>query len=317
VAFLGELAFTGALLEVVNPKPLHAYFLQGHQEHAIDSGDAVMGYLKFASVIQQQNSVRVHPLTLVGPSAVPGDCNLLVIAGPRQALTGQELEKIDQYLTQGGRLLALFNSGTINRPTGLEALLAKWGVGVGANLVVDPDHSQTGSEVIVGSFSKHPVVNPLLKAGLYLIQPRTVSKLGPQAPEAPHVEEIAKTSPGAFVLGNESRRASFPLMVAVEMPPIKGVVRERGNTRMIVVGDSLFLGNNQINILGNRDFAGYALNWLLDRTQLLEGVGPQRINDYRLVMTPVQMQRVRWLLLGGLPGAALLFGGLVWLRRRR
>ena len=40
---------------------------------------------------------------------MPADCNLLVIAGPRDVIPDVELEKIEQYLNQGGRLLALFN----------------------------------------------------------------------------------------------------------------------------------------------------------------------------------------------------------------
>ena len=38
-AFLGEMAFTAALLDVTSPRPFKAYFLQGHGEHQIDSGD--------------------------------------------------------------------------------------------------------------------------------------------------------------------------------------------------------------------------------------------------------------------------------------
>ena len=56
---------------------------------------------------------------------------------------------------------------------------------------------------------------------------------------------------------------------------------------------------------------------LLDRTQLLPGLGPQPMKEYRLIMTKTQLQQAEWILLGGLPGAVLLTGGLVWLRRRR
>jgi len=69
--------------------------------------------------------------------------------------------------------------------------------------------------------------------------------------------------------------------------------------------------------LANRDFVGYAVNWLLDRTQLLEELGPRPITEYRLVMTKSQLQTAQWILLAGMPGAVLLFGGLVWLRRRK
>ncbi|MEI9863815.1 MAG: hypothetical protein WDN00_04525 [Limisphaerales bacterium] len=46
VAFNGEMAFTAMLLAVENPKPLKAYFLQGHGEPSLsDSGDT--DYQKF------------------------------------------------------------------------------------------------------------------------------------------------------------------------------------------------------------------------------------------------------------------------------
>ncbi len=110
---------------------------------------------------------------------------------------------------------------------------------------------------------------------------------------------------------------SYPLMVAVEQKPVPGVANPRGTTRMIVVGDSFFLDNQMIESAANRDFAGYAVNWLLDRTVLLEGIGPRPVTEFRLTMTRDQQKNVRWLLLGALPGAVLVFGWLVWLARRK
>ena len=66
----------------------------------------------------------------------------------------------------------------------------------------------------------------------------------------------------------------------------------------------------------NREFAGYALNWLLDRPQFTEGIGPKPFTEFRMNLTVAQMNNMQWLLIGALPGAILLFGGLVWLRRR-
>jgi hypothetical protein len=77
------------------------------------------------------------------------------------------------------------------------------------------------------------------------------------------------------------------------------------------------LTNSGIRNAPNRDFAGYALNWLLERTQLLEGLGPRSIVEYRIAMSQGQLQRVQWILLAGIPGGALLMGSLVWVRRRR
>ena len=319
IAFLGETAFTMALLGVTSP-PLKAYYLQGHGEHRIDSGDKD-GYLKFASILQQ-NNIRVEPLSLLGTNTVPMDCNLLVIAGPGQTLPDPELNKIEHYLSQGGRLLALFNCYPLysgNKDTGLEGLLATWGVDVGHNVIKDPVNTVSGENVRVSSFGKHILVNSLLISELDMMLPRSVGQLKghSQAADAPRVEELAYSGPSSFALGDVAHKRSFPLMVAVEKGAIKDVITERGSTRMVVVGDSLFLGNYEIDSGVNRDFAGNAVNWLLERTQLLEGLGPRPIEEHRIVMTRAQLHQAQWVLLAGLPGSVLLLGGLVWLRRRK
>jgi hypothetical protein len=321
-AFLGELAFTAALLDVTSAQPLKAYFLQGHGEHAIDSGDEVTGYLKLASILQQ-NCIKSEPLSLLGTNTLPADCHLLVIAGPRTEITAAELDKIGDYLNRGGRLLALFDLFSVRKETGLERLLAQWGVDVGHNVVMDPDNAipQKRTDLIVSNFGsgKHPVVNCLLGSGLHLSSPRTVGqlKLRAEAADAPHVEEIAFSGPRATVAGEVAQRPPLPLVVAVEKGALRNLITERGVTRIIVVGDSLFLGNLQIESVANRDFAAAAVNWLLERPQLLGGVGPRPMMEYRIVMSTMQMHQAQWVLLGALPGGVLLLGGLVWLRRRR
>ncbi len=84
----------------------------------------------------------------------------------------------------------------------------------------------------------------------------------------------------------------------------------------MVAGDSFFLDNQMIDWADNRAFASYAINWLLDRKQLLAGVGPHPVVEYKLMMTRAQFSSVRWIFLAAMPGAFLLFGGAVWLRRR-
>lgn len=322
VAFAGEKAFTSTLIWVTSPKPFKAYFLQGSGEHDIESGDETLGYLKFASVLGE-NGIQTQKLSLLGTNQVPMDCNLLVIAGPTVPLPELVLDKVEQYLNQGGRLLALFNFGSIHKPTGLEPILAKWGVSVGTNTIKDVDNSTqpaVGNDVIVHSFSKHPIVEPLQTLGLQLILPRAIGKLQTkaQSADAPRVQELAFTGPNAVVEGNpQLGHGRFPLMVAVEKGAIKDVITERGTTRMVVVGDSIFLVNRQIDSGANKDFAAFAVNWLLDQSQLLQNLEPRPIAEYRLVMSGAQLQSAEWLLLAGMPGVVLVFGSLVWLRRRR
>jgi len=319
VAFKGEMMFTSALLAVTTAKPLTACFLEGHGEHRLDDGADEMGYLKFAAVLQT-NSIQVEPLSLITHD-VPTNCNLLIIAGPRDPIPQAELDRIEQYVNEGGRLFVLFNALSLQRETGLEKILAKWGVRVGNDIVKDPDNSYSGSDVIVADFRSNPAVNPLTGSRLELVLPRPVGKidLTAQAADGLKVEEIAFSGPSSFVRGHEAapERSALPLMVAMERGAVKGVIGERGATRMLVAGDSLFLDNQLIDALANRDFAGYAANWLLDRTILLEGIGPKPVAEFRLVVTRSQLRTLQWILLGAMPGGVLMFGGLVWLGRRR
>jgi len=105
------------------------------------------------------------------------------------------------------------------------------------------------------------------------------------------------------------------LMVAVEKGDPKQIVA--GSTRILVAGDSIFLGNQFIEMAANRDFAESALNWLLDRTPLLEGVAQRPIKTHRMLMTEANRTKAEWVMLGGMPGGALLVGGMVWFRRRK
>jgi len=318
IAFRGEMMFTSMLLAVVNPKPLKAYFLQGHGEPSLsDTGDS--GYREFGTVLAE-NYIATEPLELLGDSAVPDDCNLLIIAGPQTAFSDLELQKIDRYLTQGGRLFMLFNYFSIKHQTGLEPILARWGVNIGDDVVRDPENHYSENDVVVLNFSAHPAVNPLMQLALQLILPRPVSSVDWKNPpaDAPKVDELAFSGAKSTLAGEPAETSrSYPLMVAVEQKPVAGVANTRGTTRMIVVGDSFFLGNHNIKGGANRDFVGYAANWLLDRTALLEGIGPRPVTEFRLLMTQEQQRNVRWLLLGALPGAILLLGGLAWLLRRK
>jgi len=314
--FNGERMFTSALLEVTSTNQPKAYFLTGHGEHAFDSADQTSGYQEVANILSH---LRVKPqrLTLEGANQIPRD-GLLIIAGPYRRFEPVEVQKIDDYLTQGGRLFALFNFYTTNREIGLERLLAKWGVVISPEVIKDPDQHFSGNDIIVDITNRHALVDPLIASQLQMIEPRSVGKLKiPNAPaDAPQVEEVAFSGPNAFQKGDRTGPHSFPLIVAVEKGAIKGVVTERGATRIVVTGDSFFLTNQQIVGGANADFVNCAVNWLLARTELLD-IGPRPIQNYRITMSARQLQRAELVLVAGMPGAILIVGALVWLRRRR
>jgi hypothetical protein len=335
VNFKGEVLFTTALFNLAEPRQYKICFLQGHREHDPADSSNPHGYAKFAEVLREKASAQLEKLSLRGTNDVPADCQLLIVAGPRQRLDESELAKIEAYLRRGGRLFALLNNLALGGQSDLEKVLAKWGVLVGDKTILDPRNSPADNVLLTAKHYPHPIMSALASDSeanrVLLVLPRAVSKLQSVAPrpDAPKVDVLAASGEGGTEVSEfrngvpypnpyQDRQASFPLIVAVE-DNIQGVSTDRGSTRMAVVGDSLCMDNELIDTppAANHYFAALAANWLLERPQvLLQGLVPQPLKTYRLVMTNQQLQTVQWLLLGGLPGAVLLLGGLVWWRRR-
>ena len=322
-AFKGEQLFNAALLSVTEARPRKAYFLQGHREHDPDSDEPKEGYAKFGSLLHLSNT-QFDKLYLRGTNEVPADCDVLLVAGPKDALHEQELEQIDRYLNRGGRLFALLRSGSA---ISLERTLSKWSVEVGDNLVMDMNNTVNGLDLVTTNFTSHAIVRNLFNSQLYLYLPRSVDRRREARPQAdsPRTEELFLSSKsgavsdirnGIVTPSARDRHGPIPLAVAVEKGSVQGVAASRGATRLVVVGESVFLGNTAIDNYGNYDFAFLAVNWLLARPQMQGGVGPRPIREYKLVMTVGQRQYVRAILLAGVPGGILLVGLVVWWRRR-
>ncbi len=326
-AFKGEQFFTSAILSVAEAKPLKAYTLVGHREHDFTSEDSQWGYQKFADLLREKNIV-VEPLSLQ-TNDVPDDCALLIVAGPRTRIPTEELDRIDAYLKKGGRLFSLLpNTLFAQVPrSGLERRLADWNIEVGDNLVEDRAQSQTGSDrtLFVSEFRGHPMVNPLHGARLALVTPRSVRQRTPdlRGADAVKVDELAFTSPSGRALvslgagrGVVETNGAIPLIVAAQKGTVSGVRPDRDATRLVVVGESMFLANALIEAEANRDFASLAVNWLLGRMHLLD-IDPRPLREYQVSLTVAQRRNLRWLLLGAMPGSVLFLGFLVWVRRRK
>ncbi len=332
VNFKGELMFTSAIVAVTDARRFRACFVTGHSEHDPRSDNPQMGYSKLAQILEQ-NNIEVQTIDLARQE-IPPD-SLVIIAGPQSRYDPVELDRLNGFLARGGRLLALMNN--LGR-TGLEGLLSSWGVRIGDEVVLEIESGGSGAAKVAASRNlvltnylalSHPIVRPLLRSRLHLVLPRTVEKRPGGRPDAdaPRVEPLAASGQNSFATADirdevlyenlfRNRRGPIPVMAAVEKGSVPGISVNPTSTRIVVVGDSIFLGNYMIDSLNNRDFAVLSINWLLDRSQLMGGIGPRPVREFQVVMTPAQLTAVRWLLLLALPGCVLFVGLLVWWRRR-
>lgn len=327
-AFTGEQAISSAIHSVTRLRKTRVYFLAGHGEREVEDHGRHSGYSGIARVLRREN-VEVATLRLAGTGRVPEDCSALVIAGPDRRLSQAEVEMISAYLERNGRVLFLVDPAI---ETGLDELLARWGVALGDDVVVGL--TLTGRELVVKEYGDHRITAGLRNVMTMFYMPRAVEPITELAGAAtapadkPRVQVLAASSrdgwfeadldqtPPRFDV-DVDRPGPAPVAVAVEKGPVGGIEVEIRPTRMVVIGDSDFVSNGALRsgVGGNRDFFLGALNWLLERDELM-AVAPRIPGELRLDMTPMQMKTARLLIVVGMPGLAALLGLVMWRKRR-
>ncbi|TAN38870.1 MAG: hypothetical protein EPN23_01065 [Verrucomicrobia bacterium] len=326
--FKGEQAFSSALLNITQAKVPTVYFLQGHGERDPESYDRAKGYSALVREIKRDNAT-VTKVTLGEQKAIPADADVLVIAGPQKRFAPAEVEQVKQFITKNGRVLFLLDSLT---DTGLAPLLKEWGVQVGDDVVVDPTRTLSGNELFVTQYERHPITEKLTGVSSILYLPRSVEAIeeatpGADAtPDKPRVTTLIKcteqgwgeTDPNENPLRFDpgvDHKGPVGVAVAVEKGGAPGALDTQIKPmRLVVFGDSSFLANGAL-IGGNADLVQSALNWLLDRKELM-AIAPKAVEEYRLVLDQSQLRLLGWVTIGGLPALVAVLGFLVWLRRR-
>ena len=329
-AFKGEGLFLSAIETVTEEESPRVCFLTGHGEHDPEEFDQRTGYSEISRYIKRDN-ITVEKWNLLERQALPTNANAMVIAGPRKPFTPAELNALEQYLKNKGRLLILLDART---HSGLESILKRWGVQVDDDLAMRKAGVLLGTELldvnaVAADYAPHPITAKLADTNMefpYARSIRRVQQAEGGRTDQPRVTELVRA--GAEYWGEtdiDNEHATFDpatdlsgplsLAVAVETSKPQGVDVDIGVTRMVVVGTSRFVDNSSL-AGGNLDFFMNSLNWLLQREQLV-AVGPKTPEEFRLDMSPNQQMAVYILVMGVMPLAVGIIGIVVWLGRRK
>jgi len=315
-------------MNLVEGKTPTVYYVQGHDEHDLESQD-LEGYASFKYALEEKNMV-IKAWNIREQGAIPDDASALIIAGSAKQWAPEELHHLDQYARGGGRVLIGFNFKAFGMLTGLENWLRSWRISVGQNVVED-ERTYSGSELLVGNLVPHPVMNPLLGTGTPLVMslPRSVQPVNkPLELFDVEIQPLAVTTTNGVTKSIFSNREfqfdarsdvyhqEIPLMTSLEARPSAKSGLNQVATRMIVLGDSQCFSNVHLRKVGNRDFAGLAMSWLLERDTLLGGIGPRPVTEFRMDIPANDLKQLQWFMLAVLPLGVFGMGFLVWLKRR-
>jgi hypothetical protein len=227
---------------------------------------------------------------------------------------------------------------------GLDRLLHDWGVTVDNDLLKDSgtENMTEDGDLIIGSFAPaHPVTQALLhssyKARLRLGPARTVRPdMTRAAGNGLDVVTLAASSPTAWGEVDFSARGAAAMNPRVDIRPLDSMdppdrlgvavaaehVAARGNLpfsvptgRLIVFGSGDLVDNHRIGDEGVFPLVIGAVNWMADRDAQLN-IPPRPIERFQLLLSPRELQNLRYCLMFILPGAAALLGLIVYWTRR-
>ena len=89
----------------------------------------------------------------------------------------------------------------------------------------------------------------------------------------------------------------------------------QGSSRLVVVGNANLISPTGQTSQVAADFTMASINWVMNREALV-GISPRRPTVFTLGVQPAKVALLQTFLIIVLPGAALIAGGWVWLRRR-
>lgn len=92
----GEGQITSAIQYVLSDNMPHIYMLTGHDENPLSG--------TFTEVVEKSN-ITYEDLNLLKVEGVPDDSQLLIINGPREDLSDDDLKKIEGYIKSGGNIM--------------------------------------------------------------------------------------------------------------------------------------------------------------------------------------------------------------------
>ena len=300
-------------------------FVNGSGERRIDDTQE-SGLSAFKTLLQRDN-YEATSTTLLDKTAVPSDCNVLVVAGPQANYTPNEVTAIKNYVEGGGRALMLldppldFGREHVAPNTALVDLLKNWGVTENSDLVLEQNPIgqlfNIGPEIpLITNYESQPIVSDLKEAtGLPITRSLDV-KNGDKTT----VDKLFSTTNQAIATTHldspdferyQDKKGPFVLGAAITY----NTGKPNSSGRVVVIGTSSFINNGTIGFQGNRDLALNTINWLSSDEDLIS-IRPKEPEDRRLNVNQRQMSSFLYTDIFAIPLIIIVSGVVIFLKRR-
>ena len=332
--FVGEEKFTQAIYTLLEQESYVVYFTVGHGERQLqDRGGEGLSYVK--TYLENEN-YKVRDLNIILEN-IPTDASLIVIASPVETFSDFEIEKLDNYVKTGGKLLVLYDSFMDRSKfnSNLDIFLSDWGFKTKNDYIIDPVSSVVIPVNVVPQYTTHPITQTLKEGNVFACLVVARSILSGESKYSGSFENIITTSPQGY--GKEEAtfdlsRARFNPRTDIAGPvplAVAGTYDIEGRdvpARIVVFGDATFALNAYINpdqgqsvdvaFAGNKDLFMNTVAYLLEARQKIT-IRPKEASIKNLTLTTTQTNFIRYVAQIGLPCLFGILGILIWFLRRR
>jgi len=330
---------SNAILKVIKDEKKKIYFLEGHGEHSPDNTEG-QGYSS-AKKSLERDGFQVEKLLLLQAGKVPDDADALVIAGPEKPVLAQEQKALEDFLQAGGSIVLLIDPQT---NSGLEQFLARWGIELKEDLVIDPMSKMFGGDYaapVVSQYMMHDITKDFALPTIFPVLRSVTAK----QVEGVTVSELLQTGANSWAeMDFGGKKVKFdegvdkpgPITIAVVAtkkpdatdPPNlsddeKGedVKKAKENPsakpgNLVVLGDSDFANNTYFNFSGNGDFFLNTTSWLAEEESLIS-IRPKERKDSPISLTSDMGAALFFAGTVLFPGVVVLVGVRKWWTRRR
>jgi ABC-type uncharacterized transport system involved in gliding motility auxiliary subunit len=333
-----EEGITNALIKLSQEEIKKVYFITGHGEHSIqDYGNS--GYDKIKAAINAEN-FEAEEVLLLRREDVPEDAAVLIAAGPTNDYEPHEMELIERYVQDGGRILFLMDPAERGKAyTRISAFLEKYGLLLGNDVIIDPLSRVLSGDYfmpVINSYTYNPITKDF-KVATFMSFAQSV-QTDENAGENIFPRIIANTGDASWAEKDLEGLMSGKSMKYDEGVDFKGpvpvmaysrvVMAEQGGqseedpagdaqkeTYVIAVGDSDFITNSMYMTQGNRDLFLNTVNFLANRGDFIT-VRPKQQESVFLTLTAQQGRVAFFVSMILVPIFVIVLGILFTIRRK-
>ena len=309
--FVGESLITSALDYVTSEDMTTVYTLAGHGETAVS-----------AALVKQFSYSNINTagdFSSLTATAIPADCDILIINAPTTDLNATEAQMIVNYLQNGGNVILTTAPGVAKMPNLLTVARAM-GLDVVDGLVVE----QTANNYVqyphylIPNAEEHEIT-ATIGEGYYMMVPLAHGITRAETvPSGTTIAPLFSTTNSAYIVSVDAQSINKPADATERSFWVGATSTGANGGKLIWLSSAVAVSDQAQSITGaNYAYVSAMTGWLSPRETILDTIAPITMDDPILVVPAGATLGLSAFFILVIPIAFAVTGLVIWIRRRR